>query len=423
MIPYKCSEGETPIQKNAQCNFILPGVTPIEKNIRVLDELGNEYEATWLKRAKGLVKHGRARFINETTICLCVPPMMNQSEENNMSEHNMENTQHIHPDSSLSAQIAEQIIPALQQLQSTQNAMAAMLTELSKNLQQCTGAILGVSKALQTESETLQDALDDLSGRIDVVEDMLDDAALLPYTGFPCSGRRDSGGASSNRTPRGKEPPLAPAEFVVQEEYTLKTDDFGRFIPLSRESVIAVLQIPHNALLQTEFFRELHIDKAIFASPRLSLPQQLFYLSTLRAVSLPDSLETIGRACFRSTHLQAVVLPPSVRTIEDEAFFGTELSGALHIPQSVQSIGATAFYGCPNLSDIYLENPSVRLCTRMGDPIWSLSPSFHLAGCKTPLGYARIHGYPGSTAEQYCRDLGISDHFIPILPQKESPAE
>lgn len=414
--------GETPIQKNAQCNFILPGVTPIEKNIRVLDELGSEYEATWLKRAKGLVKHGRARFINETTICLCVPPMMNQSEENNMSEHNMENTRQIHSDSS-SARNAEQIIPALQQLQSTQNAMAAMLTELSKNLQQCTGAILGVSKALQTESETLQDALDDLSGRIDVVEDMLDDACLLPYTGFPCSGRRDPGGASSNRTPRGKEPPLAPAEFVVQEEYTLKTDDFGRFIPLSRESVIAVLQIPHNALLQTEFFRELHIDKAVFASPRLSLPQQLFYLSTLRAVSLPDSLETIGRACFRSTHLQAVVLPPSVRTIEDEAFFGTELSGALHIPQSVQSIGATAFYGCPNLSDIYLENPSVRLCTRMGDPIWSLSPSFHLAGCKTPLGYARIHGYPGSTAEQYCRDLGISDHFVPILPQKESPAE
>lgn len=339
-----------------------------------------------------------------------------------MSEHNMENTRHIHSDSS-SARNAEQIIPALQQLQSTQNAMAAMLTELSKNLQQCTGAILGISKALQTESEALQDALDDLSGRIDVVEDMLDDAALLPYTGFPCSGRRDPGGASSNRMPRGKEPPLAPAEFVVQEEYTLKTDDFGRFIPLSRESVIAVLQIPHNALLQTEFFRELHIDKAVFASPRLSLPQQLFYLSTLRAVSLPDSLETIGRACFRSTHLQAVVLPPSVRTIEDEAFFGTELSGVLHIPQSVQSIGATAFYGCPNLSDIYLENPSVRLCTRMGDPIWSLSPSFHLAGCKTPLGYARIHGYPGSTAEQYCRDLGISDHFIPILPQEESPAE
>ena len=32
------------------------------------------YEATWLKRAKGLVKKGRARFINETTLCIARPP-------------------------------------------------------------------------------------------------------------------------------------------------------------------------------------------------------------------------------------------------------------------------------------------------------------------------------------------------------------
>ena len=49
-------------------------MTPIEKNIRVVDEQGNEYEATWPRRARGLVKHGRARFISENTICLACPP-------------------------------------------------------------------------------------------------------------------------------------------------------------------------------------------------------------------------------------------------------------------------------------------------------------------------------------------------------------
>ncbi len=49
-------------------------MTPIEKNIRVVDEQGNEYEATYPKRAKGLVKNGRARFIDENTICLACPP-------------------------------------------------------------------------------------------------------------------------------------------------------------------------------------------------------------------------------------------------------------------------------------------------------------------------------------------------------------
>ncbi len=53
------------------------------KNIAVVDENGNEYEATYPKRAKGLVKKGRARFINESTICLACPPD-NISEDSTM---------------------------------------------------------------------------------------------------------------------------------------------------------------------------------------------------------------------------------------------------------------------------------------------------------------------------------------------------
>lgn len=61
---------------------------PIEKNIIVVDEQGNYYEATYPKRAKGLVKNGRARFIDEKTICLACPPC--DMEDNNMS-NNTEN--------------------------------------------------------------------------------------------------------------------------------------------------------------------------------------------------------------------------------------------------------------------------------------------------------------------------------------------
>ncbi len=50
------------------------GATPIEKNVLVVDEQGNEYEATYPKRAKGLVKNGRARFVGENKICLACPP-------------------------------------------------------------------------------------------------------------------------------------------------------------------------------------------------------------------------------------------------------------------------------------------------------------------------------------------------------------
>jgi DNA segregation ATPase FtsK/SpoIIIE-like protein len=60
-------------------------MTPIEKNIIVVDEQGNTLEATYPKRAKGLVKKGRARFISGNVICLACPP--EKLEENAMSNN------------------------------------------------------------------------------------------------------------------------------------------------------------------------------------------------------------------------------------------------------------------------------------------------------------------------------------------------
>ena len=51
------------------------------KNIEVVDEAGNVYEPTWPKRAKGLVKNGRARFVEENRICLACPPDTKTEDE------------------------------------------------------------------------------------------------------------------------------------------------------------------------------------------------------------------------------------------------------------------------------------------------------------------------------------------------------
>lgn len=58
-------------------------MAPITKNIRVVDEFGKEYEATYPKRARGLVKNGRARFVDKECICLVRPPN-NDLEDNHM---------------------------------------------------------------------------------------------------------------------------------------------------------------------------------------------------------------------------------------------------------------------------------------------------------------------------------------------------
>ncbi len=54
---------------------------PIEKNIVVVDENGTVFESTWLKRANGLVKKGRARWLDEKTICLACPPVQMEDDE------------------------------------------------------------------------------------------------------------------------------------------------------------------------------------------------------------------------------------------------------------------------------------------------------------------------------------------------------
>ena len=80
----------TPITKNGirKKQIHTKGAIPIEKNVIVVDEQGNEYEATYPKRAKGLVKNGRARFVGENKICLACPPDT-ILEENKMEENKL----------------------------------------------------------------------------------------------------------------------------------------------------------------------------------------------------------------------------------------------------------------------------------------------------------------------------------------------
>lgn len=66
------------------------GMIPIEKNIIVVDENGTVFESTWLKRANGLVKKGRARWLDERTICIACPP--ERTEDNEMENSNQAET-------------------------------------------------------------------------------------------------------------------------------------------------------------------------------------------------------------------------------------------------------------------------------------------------------------------------------------------
>ena len=60
-----------------------------KKTVIVIDEQGNKLESTYPKRAKGLIKNGRARVVDENTICLVDLPKNIILEENKMNNNNI----------------------------------------------------------------------------------------------------------------------------------------------------------------------------------------------------------------------------------------------------------------------------------------------------------------------------------------------
>ena len=122
-----------------------------QKTVAVTDEAGNRYEATYHKRAKGLVKHGRARFTDEsqTEIILMCPPNQNLIlEDNTMTEQNtniqttenetMVATESIVPEKNVPQLTAKEIFDQIvtlqrQMLESSYNALYR-LTEATNDI-------------------------------------------------------------------------------------------------------------------------------------------------------------------------------------------------------------------------------------------------------------------------------------------------
>ena len=70
---------------------------------------------------------------------------------------------------------------------------------------------------------------------------------------------------------------------------------------------------------------------------------------------IPDSVTSIGKSAFGGcSSLRSIVIPDSVTSIGDHAFEGCESLKSLVIPNGVTRIGYEAFCGCTSLSSIVL---------------------------------------------------------------------
>jgi len=98
---------------------------------------------------------------------------------------------------------------------------------------------------------------------------------------------------------------------------------------------------------------------------RLTIPDSVktigdhafYYCSSLPGITLGNGLTTIGAyAFYRCTSLTEITIPDSVTTIGAYAFYGCTGLTAVTIPDSVTAIENSAFYGCSGLTNLTIGN-------------------------------------------------------------------
>ncbi len=137
------------------------------------------------------------------------------------------------------------------------------------------------------------------------------------------------------------------------------------------------------------------------------------YRGTEKSVSVPDTVQTIGKGAFEdNTNVELVVLPNSVKEIEAYAFWGCDrldtvvlgrglkavgdyaFAGCkglvqMTLPANVTSVGVQSFADCVNLKDITIPPETVFIHDTAFDGCWQLT----------------IHCQTGSIADRYAQDF------------------
>ena len=103
-----------------------------------------------------------------------------------------------------------------------------------------------------------------------------------------------------------------------------------------------------------------NIENVTIGNSVESLPSNFVSNSKITSVNIPNSVDSIGSSAFQNcTNLSNLTLGNSVSFIGNKAFYGCSGLKSVTIPNAVTSIGTQAFYGCNNLTRTHISDLAV----------------------------------------------------------------
>jgi len=137
-----------------------------------------------------------------------------------------------------------------------------------------------------------------------------------------------------------------------------------------------------------------------------------FYNSSITGVSLPSSIRFIGSHAFYNCYgLTEIVFPNSVTSIDSQAFFNCSSLTNIKIPFSVTYISNQTFSGCNGLNTITVESANTNYDSRDDcNAIIKTASNKLIAGCKNSIIPNTVTSI-GNSAFYKCN--GLTDIEIP----------
>ena len=96
----------------------------------------------------------------------------------------------------------------------------------------------------------------------------------------------------------------------------------------------------------------------------IDIGEKAFAWSYIKRMTMPDSVKTLGKSAFEHCeNLSEIKLSSSLAIIEEKVFYFCEDLNEISIPEGIRIIKKEAFSWCKNLRNIHLPNSLERIET------------------------------------------------------------